>query len=200
LVAFFLASAVAFAGNPNPPAARIFNTATMPTNGVNEVQLLTFSGTITGGSFILRFNNRQTGPISWSATSATLVSSIDSALKALASIGSDGVHTAAGTLAAGIGTVTVTFIGKNAKLDVAQMTTTNSLTGSGANLVISTLTPGVTADGRNSNVGSVCVAQDTGITYINVGTASNPFWKPNVYIPTPTPVSTSTPTPTPNSS
>ncbi len=191
--------AVAFAGNPNPPQARVFYTAAAPSNGVNETQLLTFSGSISGGTFILRFNNRATGPISWSATNATLVSHIDTALEALASIGASGVFTAVGTMASGIGTITVTFTGINAKLDVSQITTTNSLTGAGANLVISTLTPGVTADGRNSNPGSVCIAQDTGLQYVNVGTPPNPFWEPSVYIPSPTPVATSTPTPTPNS-
>lgn len=167
-----------FAGNPNPTQGRLFVTPTAPTNGTNEIQTFTFSGSISGGTFILRFNNNSTGPISWSATNATLVSSIDTSLEALASIGSGGVTTAVGSMTAGIGTITVTFGGKNAKLDVSQISTINSLTGSGANLVITTTTPGITADGRNSGLGALCVAQDTGILYENAGAAPAPSWTP----------------------
>ncbi len=198
LLFVILAFAITYAGNPYPPQGRVFNTATAPTNGVNETQVLTFSGTVTGGTFILTVNNRNTGPIPWSSTNATLVSNIDSSLKALSTIGSDGVYTAVGSMTSGIGTITVTFTGKNAKLDVAQMTRTSSLTGSGAALVMSTLTNGVTADGRNSNAGTIDIAQDTGSTYINKGAPYSPSWVLSSSIPTPTPLPTATPTPTPN--
>jgi hypothetical protein len=198
LFAFTLPLLAIHAGLPNPPQGRLFNTATTPTNGVNETQLLTFSGTISGGTFILTFNNRQTGSIAWSATNATLVSNIDTALEALSSIGSGGVFTAVRSMTAGIGTITVTFSGtKNAKLDVSEMTRVSSLTGSGAALAISTLTAGVTADGRNSNAGTLCVAQDSGLTFVNKGTPPNPSWVPSVFLATPTPTVTPTPTPTP---
>ncbi len=168
---------LSFAGNPNPPNARVFLTPTAPVNGTNEIQTLTFSGSISGGTFILQFNNRNTGPIPWSSTNSTLVSNIDTSLEALTTIGTAGVVTAVGTMTAGIGTITVTFSGtKNAKLDVNQMTRISSLTGSGASLAISTTTAGVTADGRTSAQGSLCVAADTGTLYVNTGTSPNPTW------------------------
>lgn len=165
------------AGTVYPSQAKLYTTATAPVNGTNEVQTLTFSGTITGGSFILRFNNNTTGPIPWSSTNATLIASIQSALNGLASLGSGGTVVAVGTMTLGIGTATVTFSGtKVAKLDVAQMTRTNGLTGASADVVVSTTTPGVTADGRLSGKGSLCVAQDTGHIYVNTGTAPNVTW------------------------
>ena len=55
--------------------------------GVNEVQTLTFGGTITGGTFTLTFNNYVTDRISYSSTPATLVANIQAALDALPTIG-----------------------------------------------------------------------------------------------------------------
>jgi hypothetical protein len=177
LLVLLLLATAAYAGNPNPPANRVFLTSTAPVNGTNEVQTLTFSGTITGGTFVLKFNNRPTGPIPWNSTNATLVSNIQGALNALASLGSGGTVVAVGTMTSGIGTITVTFSGSLvAHLDVAQMTATSSLTGSGAALAVSTTTPGVTADGRNSAKGTLCVAQDTGYLYVNTGSSSSPTW------------------------
>lgn len=175
---FTLAATFIHAGNPNPTTGKLFVTPTAPVNGVDEIQTLTYSGTITGGNVVLSFNNRQTGPIPWSATNATLVASIDSALEALSSIGTGGVTTAVGTMTAGIGTITVTFVGKNAKLDVSLMTRISSLTGSGAALAVATTTAGVTADGRLSSAGTLDVAQDTGQIYVNMGVAPAPSWTP----------------------
>jgi len=168
---------LAMGANPNPSQGKVFNTPTAPVNGTNEIQTLTFAGTITGGTFILSFNNRQTGPISWSSTNNTLRDAIDSALEGLSSIGTSGVTTAVGVMTAGIGTITVTFSGSRvAKLDVSELIRISSLTGSGASLTVSTSTPGVTADGRTSNAGTLCVAQDTGSLYVNLGTSPNPNW------------------------
>lgn len=187
-----------YSGNPNPSTPRWFVTPVAPVNGTNEVQTITFAGTITGGTFVLRFNNFPTGSINWSSTNSTLLSNIDGSLKALASIGTSGVSTAIDSMTAGIGTINVTFIGRNAKLDVSQMSVSSSLTGAGATVSVSTTTPGVTADGRNSNQGSLCVAQDTGAIYENSGTPPNPQWnRITAYTPTPTPTATATSTPTP---
>ncbi len=177
LTIILLSSLVAIAGNPNPPSAKIYLTPTTPVNGTNEVQTLTFSGSISGGTFILQFNNRSTGPIPWSATNATLVSNIDTSLEALSSLGAGQVVTAVGTMTAGIGTITVTFSGsKVAKLDVSQMNRVSSLTGAGAAVEVSTTTPGVTADGRTSAAGTLLVTADTGHLYVNLGTSPNPTW------------------------
>lgn len=167
----------AFAGLANLPGAAVYYTATTPTAGVNEIQTLTFGGTPAGGTFQIRFNNRVSGNISWSATNATLVSNIDTALEAMFNIGTGGVVTAVGTMTAGVGTITVTFQGVNAKLDVPLMTVNaNNMTGSSPTLSIATTTAGVTADGRNSKPGSLLVAQDTGHLYVNTGTLLSPVW------------------------
>src|SRR5437762_3233402 len=98
ICASLLLTSFLFAGNPNPSPGRVFNTPTTPANGTNEIQTVTFSGTITGGTFILKFANNQTGPITWSSTNATLVASIDAALEALNSIRTSGVTTAVGSM------------------------------------------------------------------------------------------------------
>ena len=82
-----------------------------PAAGTNEVQTLTIGGTPTGGTFRLSYQGRRTGLIAWSATNNTLVANVDAALEALPTIGTGGVVTAAGTLTAGVGTITITFSG-----------------------------------------------------------------------------------------
>src|SRR5262249_2287564 len=64
------------------------------TNAVNAVQTITFGGTITGGTFTLSFNGLTTGPITWSATAATLQTNIQNALLALPNIGTGNVAVA----------------------------------------------------------------------------------------------------------
>lgn len=110
----------------------------------NEVQTLTFGGTITGGTFLLTFNGATTAAISWSSTNATLVANIDNALGALASIGGvANVTTAVGTMTAGIGTITVTFTGDLAGTDVPLMTKdSTNLTGTAPTLTVSLTTEG----------------------------------------------------------
>ena len=110
----------------------------------NEVQTLTFGGTITGGTFILAFNGETTSAISWSSTNATLVSNIDTALGALASVGGAGnVTTAVGTMTAGIGTITVTFVNDLGERNVPLMTKdSTNLTGTVPTLAVSLTTEG----------------------------------------------------------
>src|SRR5262249_19678731 len=54
----------------------------------NEVQLISFGGTITSGNFFLNFGGYFTDVIAYSSTSSTLASNIQSALAALPTIGS----------------------------------------------------------------------------------------------------------------
>ena len=85
--------------------------------------------------------------------------------------------TAVGTMTAGIGTITVTFGGNNAKNNVSEMTVdNNSLAGSSPTVAVTTSTPGVVADGRLSARGTLCVASDTGNLYVNLGASPNPTW------------------------
>src|SRR5690242_16258253 len=79
-----------------------------PTTGTAAVQTLDFES-ITGGTFQISLEGLTTADITWSATNATLIANVDAALEALPNIGTGGVVTAAGTLTAGIGTMTLTF-------------------------------------------------------------------------------------------
>src|SRR4029077_16975878 len=70
-------------------------TSTLGGPGVNEVQVISFDGAITGGTFTLTFNNSitsvtlTTGPISWNANPVILGSNIQTALDSLLNIGPD---------------------------------------------------------------------------------------------------------------
>jgi hypothetical protein len=90
-------------------AGPVVGAAAAPTAGTSEVQTLTIGGTPTGGTFQLAFEGLITAAIPWSNVNATLIAAIDSALEALPSIGTGNIATAAGTLTAGIGTVTLTW-------------------------------------------------------------------------------------------
>jgi len=58
---------------------------TTPGNSTTKaVQTITFTGTITGGTFTLTFGGVTTAPITWSSTAATLASNIQTALDAIA--------------------------------------------------------------------------------------------------------------------
>lgn len=54
-----------------------------PTNGVDEIQLLTGGGTISGGTFTITFGADTTDPIDWEATAAE----VQAALELLPGIG-----------------------------------------------------------------------------------------------------------------
>lgn len=147
-----------------------------PVAGTDEVQTITIGGTPTAGSFKLTFEGQTTAAIAWSATNGTLVSNIDAALEALATIGTGGVTTAVGTMTAGIGTITVTFTGNNAKRAVGLMSWVSSLTGTSPTLAVTETTPGVDATGRGAAIGATLTRLDTGILHINTGTALSPTW------------------------
>jgi hypothetical protein len=148
-----------------------------PSAGTDEVQTLTIGGTPTGGTFRLKFEGRTTGDITWSATNATLIANIDAALELLPGIGTGGITTAAGSLTAGIGTITLTFVGTRGKranslISVAD----NSLTGTAPTLAIAETTPGVDATGLGAPKGATLIDTTNGIHYINTGTGDAPTW------------------------
>lgn len=152
-------------------------TAGAPTAGVNEIQTLTIGGTPTGGTFKLTFDGQTTAAITWTATDATLVTNVDTALEALANIGTTGVTTAAGTVSSGIGTITITFTGNNAAKAVNTITVAdNSLTGTAPTLAVAETTAGVTASGRGAPKGAKLTDTTNGLAYINTGTALVPVW------------------------
>lgn len=170
-----IVAVVAFAQEGPANASPLLN-AGAPSNGTSEIQTLTFGGTPSGGTFRLTFKGKTTAAISWSATNATLVSNIDTALEALTTIGTGGVTTAEGTMTAGVGTITVTFAGNLTKLDVSAMTVSSSLTGSSPTLANATTTAGVTATGRGAAVGRLLIDTTNAVLYVNAGTVLGPTW------------------------
>jgi len=89
----------------------------------NEVQTLTITGTPTGGTFKLTFGGQQTGTIAYNATAST----VQTALRALSTIGSTGVTCTGGPLPGSA--VAITFTGTLAGTDVALLTSADTLTG-----------------------------------------------------------------------
>lgn len=164
--------------NPGAGAARGGRAvAGAPSAGTDEVQTITIGGTPTGGTFKLAFQSKTTTAIAWSATNATLIANIDAALEALSTIGTGNVTTAAGTLTAGIGTITVTFTGARAKSAVPMITVAdNSLTGTAPTVAVAETTPGVNATHRGAPIGATVTDTTNGKLYINTGTATVPTW------------------------
>lgn len=157
----------------------VVTNAGVPSSGTSEVQTLDIKTSTSGGTFTLTIaNGRTTAPITWSGTNATLIANVDNALEALAQIGTGGVTTAAGTLSSGIGTITLTFAGKNAKLDFPALSVTNNAITGGATPTISTTTPGVTATMRSAPTGQLLVDTVTPDLYINDSTnpVNGPTW------------------------
>jgi hypothetical protein len=154
-----------------------YEMAGVPGAGTNEVQTLTIGGTPTGGTFKLAYEGQTTGAITWSATNNTLLANINAALDALATVGASGIVAAAGTLTAGIGTITLTFGANLAKMVVPLVSVANnSLTGTAPTLAVAETTPGVTADFRGAKKGATVTDTTNGILYINTGTALVPIW------------------------
>jgi hypothetical protein len=148
-----------------------------PSSGTDEVQTITIGGTPTGGSFKLGFKGQTTGAIAWSATNATLIANIQAALRALATVGGANVNVAVGSMTAGIGTATVTFVSALGKKAVPTISVvSNDLTGTAPTVAVAETTPGVSATGRGAPKGARLVDTTNGIAYINTGTADAPTW------------------------
>jgi len=116
----------------------------------NEIQLLTISGTPTGGNFNITFSGQTTANIAYNAAN----SAIDSALEALSNIPAGGVTCSGAVLPAG--TITVEFTGDLASTNVAAMTCNS------ANLTGGT-TPTASVAVSQTGYGAEKVAIDAGI-------------------------------------
>lgn len=149
-----------------------------PVAGTNEIQTITFGGTPTGGTFRLRFRGARTEPIAWSATNATLVTNVQTALRALHTVNGENLTVAVGTMTSGIGTLTVTFnndLGRAAVPTIA--VADNSLTGTDPTLAVAETTPGVDATLRGAMPGALAVRTDDAIkVYVNTASAVAPTW------------------------
>jgi len=127
--------------------------------GVYEKQTIAFGGTITGGTFTLTWGGETTEAITWSNVNATLVSRIQSAINLILTGAVDKRIVADSTLVAGIGNVTVTFIGRangpgdgpgSEFFDAGNITYTSSLTGTAPTITITNTTAHV--KGKSSGV------------------------------------------------
>lgn len=168
----------AFAQDNTITTLQVYKFAGVPANGTSEIDTLTIQASTTSGTFTITIaGGRTTGPITWSATNATLVANVDAALEAVPNIGTGGVTTAVGSMTAGIGTITLTFTGKNARMDFPLLGIgTNSLVG-GAAPTLTTTTPGVTATFREAQTGQLLVDSTTPDLYINDSvTLFSPTW------------------------
>lgn len=154
-----------------------FPFAGTPAAGTNQVQTITFAGTGGTSVFRLNFEGQTTAPIPWSATNATLIASIKSALEALTKIGAGNTTVAAGTLTAGIGTVLVTFLGPNSNQNNTLLSLEPPITGTGPlTITFAITTPGVAATGQGAAKGALLIDTTTGNYYKNTGTSQSPAW------------------------
>jgi phage tail sheath gpL-like len=178
LIAFAAVPLTAFAQDSTIQTWRVYAYNGVPGNGTSEIDTLTIQTGTTSGTFTITVSGaRTTAPITWSATNATLVANVDAALEATPTIGVGGCTTAVGTMTAGIGTITITMTGKNAKRDFPLLGIgTNSLVG-GAAPTLTTTTAGVDATFRDAATGTLLVDTSTPDLYINDSTtAGSPTW------------------------
>lgn len=178
ITVFAISAALVFAQDSTIKTVAVYAFAGVPSNGTSEIDTLTIAASTSAGTFTIAIaGGRTTQNITWTATDATLVADIDAKLEALPNIGTGGVTTAAGTLTSGIGTVTITFTGKNAKRDMPALSIgTNALTG-GAAPTLTTTTAGVDATFRDAPTGTILVNTTTPDLYINDSTtAGSPTW------------------------
>lgn len=171
-----LATTVAIAQDATVKHHSVYEYAGIPSGGTSEADTITIAASTSGGTFTITVaGGRTTRAITWSATDATLIADVDAKLEELNVIGTGGVSVSDG-LTAGIGTMVVTFTGKNAKRDMPLLTITSSLTG-GAAGTLTTTTAGVEATYREAKTGQLLVDTVTPDLYINDSvTAGSPTW------------------------
>ena len=154
-----------------------------PTDGINEVQRLTPGGTITGGSFKLTFETKQTAVIPWNATAAQ----VKAALEALANVNVGDVIVTGGPIDSAF--VAVEFTLNLGGALRTEMTVQSSLTGTDPTLTPSSPTGGQVGSYRGAQPGAILQDITNGILYRNVGTRATPNWE----VPTAEPVWVLTP-------
>lgn len=165
------------AGAAREQAGGALLNAGAPSAGTSEVQTLTIGGTPTSGTFKLAFKGQVTGSITWSSTNATLLANVDAALEALSTIGTGNITTAAGTLTAGIGTITLTFAGTLATKAVPIISVnTNALAGTSPTVEVAETTPGVDATHRGAPEGALLFDTTNNKLYVNTGSTTSPTW------------------------
>jgi hypothetical protein len=154
-------------------SSRVLSTGAAPVAGTNEVQNIEITGSPTGGTYTLGFEGHRTSALDHDADATA----VQTALRALAPIGSDGVTvTGDGSNATPF---VVTFVGRLAKLAVPTITlVSNDLEGgTDPDVEITVATPGVTATLRGAAPGTLLYDTDGQDMYVNNGTAAEPVWE-----------------------
>ena len=164
--------------SPGSGTSRVLATTSTPGAGTDEIQTLTIGGTPTAGyTFKARFESQTSSTIAWSATNGTLLANIQAALDAIPSLGTNGCVATAGTVTAGIGTVTLTFGSARAKEAVETIVfSTVTSVGTAPTVVNVEATPGVSADFRGYPAGQIVRDLTNKLLYMNTGTATAPTW------------------------
>lgn len=126
------------AGTTRMMRLELGNNSQIESSPTTEVQLLTISGTPTGGTFTVTFRGSTSATVAYNATAAVL----QVALENMPSIGAGNVVVSGGP---GPGTpFTLTFAGQLAGENIPQVTAAHTFTGgAGPNIAPSTTTPGV---------------------------------------------------------
>ncbi len=148
--------AVVKAGNG---ALELTNSANSYT-GQNNLQTISFTGTVTGGTFNLQFDGATTAAITYRATLQTLLANIANALAALPTVGGGTVTSVATTasnsnilVAGSLTAVTVTFQGQLGGAQNSVMTVAlNALTGTSPVVAVANTTTGVNATAVNAGI------------------------------------------------
>lgn len=125
----------------------------------DEVQQLVISGSPTGGTFTLTYSSQTTAAIAYNATAAD----VQAALQALSNIGDDDVRCFGSQLPGG--TITIHFLNALGGTNVAQITSSDSLTGgTSPATAISTLQAGAAS---YSAIAQQPVSKSTANVYID---------------------------------
>lgn len=164
--------------NVNGPAVGgIIPVAGVPSAGTSAIWTVTIGGTPTAGTFQIAYGGETSGAITWSATNATLLSNINTALDAMNIFGAGDLVATDSSLTAGIGDLLLTFSANFAKLAITgAVTVVSALTGTDPTLAVAETTPGVTATARGLGKGVIATDTTNGKAYINTGTAIAPTW------------------------
>jgi hypothetical protein len=106
----------------------------------SEIQQITISGLVTGGSFTIGYNGVDSAVIAWTSGDRETIRSF---LEAIPTLGVGNVEVTGGPLPSN--PIQIHFKGDLANRDVPQVYTTNSLVGQGVGILVETLRGGVEA-------------------------------------------------------
>lgn len=122
------------------PAGQVLGQFTQA--AVNEIQTLTATGTVSGGTYTITFEGQTTTALAFDAT----VAQVQAALNALSNVDSGDIVVAGGAFPAT--PLTFTFGGQYAARNASAMSVTDSTTGAGHTLTFTTPTPGLSGPGQ----------------------------------------------------